>query len=344
MKELAYLGRQRFNEVILSRDGGRCVCCGDPATAAHHIIERSLWHNQGYYAENGVSLCDACHLNAECCIISCEQLREKADIQVVVVPAHLTLGPGEGLDKWGNLRDADGNWSPGELYDSEQFQKMLPHGPERKFLKTFKYPRTMHLAWSPGLQNDDRVITNMGPLFVGADEWIVTIKKDGENTTMTRDMIHARSMDSKHHLSRSWVKGLWASIRNEIPDNWRICGENMFAKHSIAYTDLPSYFLVFNIWDKNKALSWKETVEWCELLGLHTVPELYRGKPNLDMLQNMHTRLDLEKEEGYVVRSAGEIRLSEWQYLVAKWVREKHVQTDEHWMHQEVVRNHMRET
>jgi hypothetical protein len=35
--------------------------------------------------------------------------------------------------------------------------------------------------------------------------------------------------------------------------------------------------LVFSIWNEQNALSWDETVEWAELLGLFTVPVLWRG-------------------------------------------------------------------
>jgi hypothetical protein len=37
-----------------------------------------------------------------------------------------------------------------------------------------KYPRTMHLPWSPGLQNDDRVIESLDGLI--GQEVVVTDK------------------------------------------------------------------------------------------------------------------------------------------------------------------------
>lgn len=35
---------------------------------------------------------------------------------------------------------------------------------------------------------------------------VITEKMDGENTTLYRDGLHARSLDSRHHPSRNWVK------------------------------------------------------------------------------------------------------------------------------------------
>ena len=105
-----------------------------------------------------------------------------------------------------------------------------------------KYPRTFHLPNSPGRSSDDKVHADLS-VFQGKN-LMATIKMDGENTTMTRDTVHARSLDSNDHESQHWVKSLWSQIRFNIPEGWRVCGENLFAKHSIAYKNLGSYFHV----------------------------------------------------------------------------------------------------
>ncbi|MBT4140719.1 MAG: RNA ligase family protein [Candidatus Latescibacteria bacterium] len=120
-----------------------------------------------------------------------------------------------------------------------------------------KYPRTPHLPWSQGQSRDDQVLSTTQH-FEGK-EVIVTEKMDGENTTMYHDHIHARSTTSSPHPSRDWVKKLWSQIQFNIPKGLRVCGENVFAKHSIHYRALPSYFLVFAIFEENVCLSWKET-------------------------------------------------------------------------------------
>src|SRR3546814_14895421 len=99
---------------------------------------------------------------------------------------------------------------------------------------------------------------------------------DGENTTLYRDYIHARSVDGRSHPSRDWVKQFRSGIAADIPEGWRVCGENLFAKHSIHYTALPTYFMEFPIWhDRNMRLGWDEMLEWFEWLGLQPVPVLY---------------------------------------------------------------------
>lgn len=205
--------------------------------------------------------------------------------------------------------------------------------------KYLKYPRTLHLPWSPGVADDDRVLNSLSQ-FEGR-EVVVLEKMDGENTTLYRDHIHARSLESAHHPSRTQVKRIHAAIAHDIPGGWRICGENMQARHSIGYADLPAYFLVFSIWnDQNRALSWDETLEWCRLLGLSPVPELYRGPWDADWMRALE--IDTEVMEGYVVRLADGFAFEAFQDSVAKWVRAGHVQTDDHWLHGEMVENSVR--
>jgi hypothetical protein len=161
------------------------------------------------------------------------------------------------------------------------------------------------------------------------------------NCTMMTDHIYARSLDSNNHPSRNWVKGLWGSIRYEIPENWRICGENVYARHSVGYDDLDTYFYVFSIWNENNVcLSWDETVEWCNLLGLKYVKVLYRGIFDAEIFKNMN--IDVEKQEGFVVRLASSYKYSDFKKSVIKWVRKGHIQTDEHWMSQKIVPNKLK--
>ena len=51
----------------------------------------------------------------------------------------------------------------------------------------------------------------------------------------------------------------------------------MYAVHSIKYTNLSSYFYIFSIWIDNICLSWDETIEYAEILGLEIVQVIYDG-------------------------------------------------------------------
>ena len=206
----------------------------------------------------------------------------------------------------------------------------------------YKYPRTYHLDWSPGLQNDDRRQTEYERLK--KLPIVVSLKMDGENTNMYPDRIHARSIDSKDHPSRHYVKGVWGSIRHQIPDGWRICGENVYAKHSIFYDDLDTYFYVFNIWDENNiCLSLDDTIDMCESLGLKHVPIIYRGPYDEAMLRALPTTEKMLGQEGYVVRVEEAFRFEDFNKNVAKYVRKGHVQTSTHWLNEVMLPNKLKD-
>lgn len=199
-----------------------------------------------------------------------------------------------------------------------------------------KYPRTPHLPWSPGASSDD-VWMDTTELFSGK-KVVITEKMDGENTTMYSDHIHARSLDSKHHESRSFVKALHSSKAHMIPEKWRVCGENLFAQHAIAYEALPSYFLMFSMWDEhNQCLSWTQTLEWAELLDIQTPCVLYEGLWDETFVRSI--KVDEQTQEGYVVRTCAGFAYDKFARHVAKWVRKNHVTTSEHWMHKAVIPN-----
>ncbi|TQV81071.1 RNA ligase family protein [Aliikangiella coralliicola] len=200
----------------------------------------------------------------------------------------------------------------------------------------YKYPRTPHLPWSPGATKDDtRCVTT--DIFVDK-KIVITEKMDGENTTLYNDHTHARSVDSRHHSSRNWIKRLHAAIAHEIPGNWRICGENLYAQHSIVYEQLSSYFYGFSIWnEENFCLSWTETMEWFEVLGLTAPPVIYRGLWDEKLVRSIN--VDVNSVEGYVVRLENKFHYGDFDKSVAKWVRGGHVQTDKHWMYSEIKTN-----
>ncbi|MFE5665422.1 RNA ligase family protein [Streptomyces niveus] len=197
------------------------------------------------------------------------------------------------------------------------------------------YPRTVHVAWSPGVGSDDVRGGDLDGLR--GREVVVTEKMDGENTTLYRDGLHARSLDSGHHPSRAWVKALQGRIGALIPDGTRVCGENMYARHSIAYEELESWFYGFSVWDGEWCLGWDETVRVLRRLGIPAPRVLWRGVFDERALRGL--KLDPARQEGYVVRTVEGFVREEFGRRLAKWVRPHHVQTDTHWMHAAVVEN-----
>lgn len=203
-----------------------------------------------------------------------------------------------------------------------------------------KYPRTFHIPGSPGTQSDDRILSeNEWQTGLAGQPVVATEKMDGENTTITKNSTYARSLDSGYHESRSYIKSTFGRIRTAIPPGWRICGENMYAVHSIEYTDLEDWFLVFAMFDANNILlDWNTTVELCSDWELATVPVLGEYTTGAEAVLDC-AGFDTATQEGFVIRTPDAIAWTGFSTNVLKWVREKHVTTGDHWMYQEIRRN-----
>ena len=107
------LTRQEFKKEVFARTKGKCCVpgCNCDAVDAHHIMDRRLWNDGGYYLSNGASLCSKHHLDAEKGIITpiqCIQYMninltdcrkaDKIDLDWHEYFELLTSGK---LDKWG---------------------------------------------------------------------------------------------------------------------------------------------------------------------------------------------------------------------------------------------------
>jgi len=209
-----------------------------------------------------------------------------------------------------------------------------------KMEKFIKYQKTLHLPNSLTVQSDDKM--HKDTRHMDGVECVVLLKMDGENTSLYPYPLgmHARSINYGYHESRTWIKLKHAEIQHLIPPKWRVCGENMFAEHSIKYNSLSSYFYIFSIWDDaNNALSWDDTMAWASKLGFPTVAVLYRGVFSMKKIKEVVAGLDTKTQEGIVVRPADQFHFNDFKKVVGKWVRNDHVQTNKHWSHQKVKQN-----
>ena len=332
------LNRNDFRNGVFIRDNHKCVICDLPAIDAHHIIERRLFNDGGYYLDNGVSLCEKHHIEAEMTTLSTNDIRKSSNITNIILPEHFYVDAN--YDKWGNEILPNGQRLVGELFNNESVQKILKQGNVLSLFTDYvKYPRTLHFSWSDGITSDDKVLHDLK--HFEKKHIVITEKMDGENTSMYPHYIHARSINSDNHASRNWVKGLWSKMGYNIPKGWRLCGENLFAKHSIHYTkengnELKSFFYMFSIWDEsNVCLSWKETKEYAELLSLELVPVIYEGIWDINIINN----INVNNIEGYVIRIADEFHYSNFRNCIGKYVRKDHIQTSKHWTQEQIIRN-----
>lgn len=319
-----WLTRDEFRESVFKRDNYKCVFCGEPAKDAHHIIERRLFGKTGGYAiDNGASVCHEHHMLCETTELSVDEVREKCGITAKIIPDHLYSDTN--YDKWGNVIMEDGHRAIGELFFDQSIQWVLNKGGMLdKFTKYVKYPRTYHLPWSGCIGKDDRVFEDLTN-FNGS-RVIVTKKMDGSNVTMYNDFIHGRTFNHRSHPISGRVKALWSQFQANIPDGWRVCGEDLYHTHSIQYNNLTSFLYCYSIWDhENNCISWDETVEYFQLMDLSPVEVLYDGIWDENLIKSL--TVDYAKCEGYVVRKADKFSMFEFKNSVAKFVRPDHHHT-----------------
>lgn len=204
----------------------------------------------------------------------------------------------------------------------------------------FKYPRTYHFSFSEGATSDDKITED--DFLLKNKKIVITEKMDGENTTIYNNYWHARSLTSSHQEYHSKLIRRMQEFQYLIPDNLRICGEDLCVKHSIYYDNLPDIFLAFSVWENEICYSWKDTLEICDMLEIKTVPVLYEGDFDLDLIKEIAKKVVKEGKEGIVVRSFDKFLYKDFSKNVMKFVRKNHVQTDKHWSKGEIIYNKVR--
>lgn len=348
------LDRDTFRRSVFDRDRNRCVVCGKtgPRLDAHHVMERRLFtaphQTGGYFLDNGATLCDdgtlaSCHLRAEATLLSCDEIRDAAGIRDVILPDHLYAD--QPFTKWGDPIMPNGLRMRGELFGDESVRKVLAAGDVlRLYTNRVKYPRTYHLPASPKVKagdiGDDKVMPDYSGFYRpdGSPRRVVaTVKMDGAQCTMYRDYLHGRTVDFKSDQTWHWLQNYHARFAFEIPEDWRLCAENLWLAHAIQYQNLPLYVAAFGLWDdRNVCLGWDAFVEWCDLFGavlidsgvpqgLPRTPVLYDGPFDPKMLDDLYPQaFGGDPCEGYVLRVADEFPYREFRHRVGKFVRADH--------------------
>lgn len=179
-----------------------------------------------------------------------------------------------------------------------------------------KFPRTPHLPGSKHTEDD--IHTN----YSYDGEVIATEKMDGTNIRMTRDGYYTRNNSP---ASNKWAYPLinyHHNIRHTIPSGVTILGEFMFHRKHISYDGLPSIYMMFGAVDGNRVMSWEETEELSQLVGIPLVRVMKRGKPN-DVIRDCKSIVD-NKIEGFVIRPSESFMVEDYGNVVAKFVGGHH--------------------
>ncbi len=194
-------------------------------------------------------------------------------------------------------------------------------------IERHKFPRTVHFSWSESIHDDDKSIKNTQ--HMEGMEVVATEKLDGESTSMYKDYMHARSIDSAHNFTRDYAKRLQAALSKDIPEGWIFSFENVAYCHSLFYDDLEGFCYLLKIWkDDGFCLSHDEQCQWADILDLPQPKVLYKGPFDEKKLKEIKNSLDLTKVEGFVVSNTQSFHRDDYQKNVAKFVRKNHVQSN----------------
>lgn len=222
-------------------------------------------------------------------------------------------------------------------------------------MESKKYNRTFHLPWSPGATDDDKIATDVSGLL--NVPIVITEKMDGSNTSLEHDGCYARThAGPPAHASFNGLKALHSSVKYIIEPGTQIFGEWCYALHSIAYSELPSYFMIFGVRYLNESGikhrwgSWTDVNMWAGDLGVSTVPELYTGIVSSEKELKELTNSFMNQpsvcggiREGVVVRVAASFEDEAFPKSVLKCVRANHVNpNNDHWLHQQIVKNKLK--
>ena len=156
--------------------------------------------------------------------------------------------------------------------------------------KILKYPRTPHLEGSK-LQPGDEDLSQIPFKSLKGKYLVIEEKIDGANCGISFSSDGKLLLQSRgHYLTGGYrerhynLLKQWASIHQEefynvIGTRYIIYGEWMYAKHKIYYDNLPSFFMEFDVYDKEEKvfLSTERRKELLKGLPICSIPVLNCG-------------------------------------------------------------------
>lgn len=295
------LSRDDFRNGTFKRDGFQCVVCRAPAVDAHHIIERRLFkaaHEKGgYFLDNGASLCEKHHIEAEQTTISCRTIRQLCGIETIVLPEHFR--PGLEYDKWGNIITPEGRLR-GELYYEMSVQALLK---QVHFLPYTIHPKPYCLPWSKS-NADDPVLEN--DACFEREEVVVTLKTGGLPFTGYSDYCHGENLETALPAA---IKTMLLQRLPVLDPDMRVCGQ---------YSDGRLYLA--GVWIENDCLSWLETRDFAGFLNIPLMEVLFEGVYDKDSVIKAFENCVFPGKAGYEVRLKKGFRVFDIRKSVANYV------------------------
>jgi len=184
----------------------------------------------------------------------------------------------------------------------------------------FRFPHTPHIAWlGTGVPRDDKVLSAeearqllSGPVSIeekidGANLGI-SLGADGKLRVQNRGQYLSEPFKGQFSRLNAWLGQHGYTLADRLPIGHIVFGEWCAAKHSLNYSSLPDWFIVFDVYDCIQQRFWSvaRRNELVDSLGLTSVHRLFFGDTTLvdvvDMIENAVSHYRLGPPEGLVIR------------------------------------------
>jgi hypothetical protein len=148
------------------------------------------------------------------------------------------------------------------------------------FESIIKYPRTRHIEGSR-LQPGDQDLRALSFDQLRSCHLVVEEKLDGANAGLGFSESGELQLQSRGHyltgggrekhfdLFKQWAHAHAAQLRDIVGHRYLVYGEWLYAKHTVFYDRLPSYFMEFDVYDRESQ----------EFLSTERRREMFEGSP-----------------------------------------------------------------
>lgn len=211
------------------------------------------------------------------------------------------------------------------------------------------YPSTFHWPDSLTVHRDDHY--HVDPQRFVGEPIVVTEKLDGGVTGIASGSVYARSSaDPTHEPWFSYVKSVTLPKLYSLDRALVVWGEDLFGVHSIEYDPLPDTYFVFHVLQRlqeniqtehtegDRFWAWDNVMLLARDFGLLHVPVVFQGtfrsvaEITEFFMENIGKPSYLGPErEGFVMRMRDSFGFEDFNLNTCKFVRDHHVQTDQHW-------------
>ena len=220
----------------------------------------------------------------------------------------------------------------------------------------FRFPHTPHLAWlGEGSPRDDKVLAPAEAAAVLAGNVVVEEKLDGANLELSlapNGSLRAQNRGQylvKPHAGQfarlsDWLAQHEAAVYAVLTPDLMLFGEWCAARHSLDYSALPDWFLLFDVYDRKAGRFWSTLRRdtFASAAGLVTVPHLLQGTTTVAAIKKLVATTPSRYRHGELEGVVIHRELGEWCETRAKLVRPDFTQAiNTHWRKRTIEWNRM---